>query len=94
MTRAELREAAKEEWLRERLGQDVRQLVLRLDLVEMNVTFLYRLMRAVYPEVDVTGPVTAADHVVGPLDAPGVLSSPIGVGRRMGVSSSAHRRRR
>lgn len=45
MTRAELREAAEEEWLRERLGQDVRQLVLRLDLVEMNVTFLYRLMR-------------------------------------------------
>ena len=73
MTRAELREAAEEEWLRERLGQDVRQLVLRLDLVEMNVTVLYRLMRAVYPEVDVTGPVTAADHVVGPLDAPGVV---------------------
>ena len=26
---------------------------------------------AVHPEVDVTGPVAATDHVVGPFDAPG-----------------------
>ena len=45
MTRAELGEAAAEEWLRERLGHDVRQPVLRLDLVEMDVALLYRLVR-------------------------------------------------
>ena len=65
MTRTELGEAAAEEWRPPASP--------RLDLVEMNVAFLYRLMCAVYLEVDVTGPVTATNHVVGPLDAPGVV---------------------
>ena len=59
MTRAEPGEAAAAERRRERPGQDARQLVRRVALVEMEVAFLYRLTRAVYPEVDATGPVTA-----------------------------------
>ena len=52
-------EVAAEEWLRQRLGHDIRVLYRVM-------CSLYRVMCPERLEVDVTGPVAAADLVVGP----------------------------
>ena len=57
----------------ESLGQDVRHLSRGRDLDEPHLTILDDLVGEVLPDVDVLGTFPAADDVVTPLDARGVV---------------------
>ena len=57
----------------ERLGQDIRQLVDRVDANQLHLASLDHFVGEVLPNVDVLGALTSTDDVVSPLDARSVV---------------------
>ena len=61
-------DAALHQWLREGLGEDVRELIAGSHLVQDDLAILHSCMGKVLPEVDVLRTLASPDHVVCPFD--------------------------